>query len=704
MLTDALKQTIQSAYSAWLESKGLKARYGQRLMIAEVARTLGSRDPAEPAPVCVVEAGTGTGKTVAYALSAIPIAQALEKKLVISTATVALQEQIVQKDLPDLIRHSGLSFDFSLAKGRGRYLCLSKLDDILQNGEASTNTMALYPDEVSQTPDSQVIEVYQDMLSALSAGDWDGDRDAWSTELDVPVWTRVTTDHAQCTGRRCSNISQCCFYKGRERLTTTDVIVTNHDLVLADLALGGGAILPDPEDCIYIFDEGHHLPDKAINHFAQFSRVRSTEKWLDQALKVLASAAPQLAEGAGINRHLHPLPAELTTTKQHLGMLYNNLEQWVSVEPDRRNSIPHHRFSRGLVPDSLREQATELASLYRIIVNQLDGACTILEEAMEEGDHAIPRAVAESWVSPLSMIRGRAEANLSLWQDYSQAAVEEDPPRARWIAVVEGVGGNIDFEVSTSPILAAKTLTNYLWNRCYAAVVTSATLTALGGFDRFAMRAGTPESTRYAVVPSPFNYFEAGELIVPAMDCDPSDAESHTSALIDLLPELLHPDEGSLVLFASRKQMEQVYEGIDAVWQQRILQQNTFPKHELLRLHKKALDDGAGSVIFGLASFAEGVDLPGNYCSHVVIAKIPFAVPDQPVESALAEWIETRGGNPFMDITVPDAALKLVQASGRLLRTETDRGRITLLDRRIVSRRYGQAMLDSLPPFRRSVA
>jgi ATP-dependent DNA helicase DinG len=120
-------------------------------------------------------------------------------------------------------------------------------------------------------------------------------------------------------------------------------------------------------------------------------------------------------------------------------------------------------------------------------------------------------------------------------------------------------------------------------------------------------------------------------------------------------------------------------------------------------MHKKAIDDGSGSVIFGLASFAEGVDLPGVYCNHVIIAKIPFAVPDQPVESALAEWIESRGGNPFMDITVPDAALKLVQASGRLLRTESDRGKITLLDRRVVSRRYGQAMLDSLPPFKRSI-
>ena len=250
--------------------------------------------------------------------------------------------------------------------------------------------------------------------------------------------------------------------------------------------------------------------------------------------------------------------------------------------------------------------------------------------------------------------------------------------------------------------MAANTLNHYLWSRCFGAVVTSATLTALGSFDRFMMLAGTTADKQYAVVPSPFDFTKAGELVVPAMSCDPSDAKAHTQALIDLLPEILSSSEGSLVLFASRRQMEEVFTGLVSQWQQRIIMQGSYPKHEIMRLHRQAIDAGQGSVIFGLASFAEGVDLPGAYCTHVVIAKIPFAVPDQPVESALAEWVESRGGNPFMEITVPDAAIKLVQASGRLLRTETDKGRVTLLDRRVVSRRYGKAMLDSLPPFRRN--
>jgi ATP-dependent DNA helicase DinG len=170
------------------------------------------------------------------------------------------------------------------------------------------------------------------------------------------------------------------------------------------------------------------------------------------------------------------------------------------------------------------------------------------------------------------------------------------------------------------------------------------------------------------------------------------------------LPRLLDAREGSLVLFSSRRQMLEVFQGIDGGLRELVLMQGDYSKQEILRRHREAIDAGGGSVIFGLASFAEGVDLPGDYCRHVVIAKIPFAVPDSPLEAALAEWVEAQGRNAFMEISVPDAALRLVQASGRLLRTEQDSGRVTLMDRRILTRRYGRAILDSLPPYRRELA
>ncbi|HBT59023.1 MAG TPA: ATP-dependent DNA helicase DinG, partial [Pseudomonas sp.] len=169
------------------------------------------------------------------------------------------------------------------------------------------------------------------------------------------------------------------------------------------------------------------------------------------------------------------------------------------------------------------------------------------------------------------------------------------------------------------------------------------------------------------------------------------------------LPEILADERGSLVLFSSRKQMLEVFAGVPAEFRQRVLVQGDLSKQELIRQHRKQVDDGKQSVIFGLASFAEGVDLPGKYCEHVVIAKIPFAVPDDPVEAALAEWIEKNGGNPFMEIAVPDASLRLIQACGRLLRTESDSGTVTVLDRRLVTQRYGKAILNALPPFRREI-
>ena len=274
---------------------------------------------------------------------------------------------------------------------------------------------------------------------------------------------------------------------------------------------------------------------------------------------------------------------------------------------------------------------------------------------------------------------------------------------ARWLTLAES-GSLFDIEVNASPILAAEMLRRNLWNVAYGVLVTSATLTALGTFDRFRMRAGLPKAAVTAVVPSPFHHADAGVLRVPDLKADPRDATAHTAAIIRELPALVEGSRGTLVLFSSRKQMQDVFDGLERDWRKQVFIQGNLSKQETLNKHKARVDGGDSSVLFGLASFAEGVDLPGAYCEHVVIAKIPFSVPDDPVEAALAEWIEARGGNPFMEISVPDASLKLVQACGRLLRTEQDRGTITLLDRRLVTQRYGKAILNALPPFRREIS
>lgn len=708
MLTPELKKTIQTAYTEFLNNKELKARYGQKLMIAEIAKTLGNihlddenvRD--NEGHICVVEAGTGTGKTVAYLLATLPIAKALGKKVIVSTATVALQEQIVNKDIPEVLRHSGLHFKVSLAKGRGRYLCLSKLDALLNNVDMASNpTQALYEDELPQMGE-QSVQIYQSMMDAMAANKWNGDRDEWKDGVQDEDWQRVTTDHRQCTGRRCANVSACSFMKARDNLGSVDCIVTNHDLVLADLALGGGAILPAPEDAIYVFDEGHHLPDKALNHFAQHSRLISTSKWLEQSQKPVANLLAQVSGAGNVDRFGEQLPAAMLDAKQELDKVIP-MFQSLADTIDPNDHTPRHRFEGGLIHPEMQMACVDIKRSFDRLAELLGKMANEINESMEDAHCPVPKVDLENAFPTVGIWQSRAEANKDLWASYASPDPEGSVPKARWFTLVEQ-GGNLDFEVCSSPILASRTLEYGLWNQCCGAVVTSATLTALGHFGRFQMRAGTPQDSQYHVVPSPFDFTKAGVLRVPSQASDASNASAHTLSIVDSLPEILDINEGSLVLFSSRRQMLDVYDALPGDWQDIILVQGDRSKQALIDEHKQRIDSGEGSVIFGLASFAEGVDLPGDYCRHVVIAKIPFSVPDDPVEASLAEWIETRGGNPFMEISVPDAAIKLVQACGRLLRTESDTGTITLLDRRVVTRRYGTAILNSLPPFSRDLS
>ena len=714
MLSNELKTQIQGAYSRFLEAKELKPRYGQRLMIAEVAKVLGGIEvdeegqrSGEPA-VVAVEAGTGTGKTVAYALAAIPAAKAAGKRLVIATATVALQEQIVNKDLPDILRNSGLNFSFTLAKGRGRYMCLSKLDLLLQEGQAQSSTAQMFAEEGFRIDvDENGLKLLTQMMERLAANRWDGDRDSWSEAIEDADWARVTTDHSQCTNRHCPNFQQCAFYKAREGMTKVDVIVTNHDMVLADLALGGGAILPDPRDTLYVFDEGHHLPDKAIGHFAHFTRLRATADWLGQVEKNLTKLLAQHPLPGELGRLIGAVPElarELRTQQQFMFTACEELADFRNGEDMEGRERPRHRFVGGVVPEHLIELAIELKKGFARLNDLFTRLAEMLKEAMDgEAGVGLGSQQAEEWYPLFGSLLTRAQGNWELWCAFTAEDPQDRPPMARWLSLADS-GAQFDIEVNASPILAADTLRRNLWNVAYGALLTSATLTALGSFDRLRMRAGLPKSVVTAVVPSPFLHVDAGVLRVPDLQADPRDALAHTAAIVRELPAIIGAARGALVLFASRKQMQGVFDGLEREWRRRVLIQGNLSKQETLNKHRSRVDEGEPSVLFGLASFSEGVDLPGAYCEHVVIAKIPFAVPDDPVEAALSEWIEARGGNPFMEISVPDASLRLIQACGRLLRTEEDRGIITLLDRRLVTQRYGKAILNALPPFRREIA
>jgi ATP-dependent DNA helicase DinG len=274
---------------------------------------------------------------------------------------------------------------------------------------------------------------------------------------------------------------------------------------------------------------------------------------------------------------------------------------------------------------------------------------------------------------------------------------------ACWLKLDDTTGGNVDISVNASPIQAAEILKDRFWGSCYGAVVTSATLRSLGNFSTLQRETGVPDSAHFLSVAGAFDYTKSAILRVPSDAIEGNAVEEHTRYIIDNLASMVEDKAGTLVLFSSKRQMEQVFDELPNDLARLILIQGQYSNREMVRLHKERIDQGKTSVLLGLASFAEGVDLPGDYCRHVVIAKLPFAVPNEPLQEALAEWIESQGGNSFFDISLPLASLRLIQASGRLLRTETDTGTVSILDKRLVTKRYGKQLLDALPPFHREV-
>ena len=680
-LTEALKGEIQRAYRAWLDAKGFRPRRGQREMVAAVARTLTGAPPR----LLAVEAGTGTGKTAGYCLPAIPLAQALGKRVVISTATVALQEQVVLRDLPDLERHSGLKFTYALAKGRGRYLCLKRLDERLRQHDQGE--IPLF--ESAASVDAQ--GTYQVMLDAFATRRWDGELDSWTEGVDDTVWRTLTTDHRGCANNRCSFFKQCPFFKARASLEGIDLIVANHDLVLADLSLGGGAVLPEPEECIYVFDEAHHLPEKTQQHFAASARVLAACTWAEGLATVLGSMAQRFGRPDALVDLATRVAEFGDQSQQALRTLYASADQLPFQARDEQ--LETHRFPMGKVPDAFEQLARDAAEPVRGLRDLLERTHSLLQDVLAGEVQWQGGFEAEDWLPVVGQHLSRASSILAVLIQYGVPA-EGDGMYARWVNRHES-----DLELVSAPIEPGRLLAEHLWSRCYAGICTSATLTALGRFTRFFERVGLHDIPALQIQ-SPFDYPNIATFSVPRMQADPRDFQAHSDEVAKLLPLLLANERSGLVLFTSWRQLREVVRQSPDTLVARLQIQGDGSKQALLAAHRAAVDAGEQSYIIGLASFAEGVDLPDDYCRHVVIVKLPFAVPDDPIDQAMAEWAEAQGRNAFFDIAVPDAALKLVQACGRLIRHEGDHGRITLLDRRIVSKRYGRALLDSLPAFR----
>ena len=706
MLTDKLKQVIRQSYKAIGENlSNFNPRKQQTFLIAEIAKTLAG-EYSKDRKIITIEAGTGTGKSLAYSLGAIPLAIARDKKVCISTATVALQEQLVDKDLPFLKKHAGLKFDFTLAKGRQRYVCRQKLTQAV----ATDSPQAGFT--FAEKPQASDIRTLNAMHKALNDGSWLGDIDSWKSPIPHHIWSQVQSDKHSCL-KSLADHQHCPFHKARETMDQAHVLVVNHSLLLADLELGGGRILSAPDETFYIIDEAHHLPKITRDHSSASITLRGAIDWLtklretgDKMAKLIKSQraiSPALKLSDDCQDLLIEMQKVLTFVENNANVYFlENQAERNNNDTFKKSDEQIYRFDNGIIPKSLKNWAEDCNELSKKSLSHLNKLYSALIESVKDGDCKM--YLAEPVLSEAGFMLQRLENLQALWFMYAKTDSEKVAPMARWLQKQSATKGNArqDYLLCASPIEVGFTLEDKLWSQCEGAVLCSATLLALNSFDHFRFQAGLKnnDGSQYQLASSPFDYQNNAQLIIAQMTNEPS-VTQFTDELIEKLPKYLEQGNASLVLFSSYWQMEKVAQALREKHNLEISVQGEHSRQYIIEQHKKRCDNNKESIIFGTQSFSEGLDLPGNYLNNLIITKLPFSVPTSPVEQAQAEYVSAKGGNPFMTLSVPDTSKKLVQACGRLLRNELDEGVITLMDKRVVTKRYGKQLLDSLPPFER---
>jgi ATP-dependent DNA helicase DinG len=696
MLTDALKNHIRDAYARIKDGlPGFRARPAQLRMIAEVAKAL-----AQPAGAAVIEAPTGTGKSMAYLIAGVEVAKAQKKKLLIATATVALQEQLVERDIPLYLRLNGGEAKVALAKGRGRYLCprnlrmaAGSLGESDQMGLGFDADLALW----SKPPAERDKQVMRKLTDAFDRNEWNGDMDAAPETPGDMLRAMITTSAGGCTGRRCGQFMICPFFAARRAVADADIIVANQDLVLSDLTLSngeeswGGVFLPKPEETVYVFDEAHHMPGKTIDRGASDVPLGFAVRQISR-LGRQVHAAYSLTDKEVIGK----LTLDVGDEKlQELSDGLEGLEKEIrqSWLPDPAETEPMYRGSLGQLPENWIHHA----SMLYVATAEIQRWLTAVRRTVTEMSEGGPTQEAVS--RELGMALERIDRQVRTWRAWSSDDPEHAPPLARWVTL----SPDQQLVCHASAVSAGALLRNILWDNASAAVMTSATLSAGGNFRGFADAVGLPDEAVTISLPSPFDLSAQARLEVPAFSALPDAREQHAQEVTDWLAEHLDWDAGNLVLFTSRAKLERVLQRLPIEKVRKVRAQGSLGKTQLIAEHTAAIEAGKGSTLFGLASFGEGLDLPGKLCETVVITQLPFAVPTDPVGATYAEWLESRGRNPFLEVAVPEATRLLTQYCGRLIRSETDRGRIVLLDRRVVTRQYGTQMLKALPPFQRVI-
>ncbi|MEE8043890.1 MAG: helicase C-terminal domain-containing protein [Thermodesulfobacteriota bacterium] len=658
--------------------------------------------------ISLIEAGTGTGKTLSYLIPAVNWALKNEERVVISTNTINLQEQLIDKDIPLLYSAFEDDFSYSLVKGMRNYLCLLRAETI-QEG-------------LFEMVDDDEVDSINSILDWAKVTD-DGSLSDLNFTPPDSVWDKVSAESDSCLRARCPHYSRCFFYKSRREIAASQLLVVNHHLLFSDLAIKGASESSDagilPPFKRVILDEAHHLNDTATSHFG----MRATKFGIIRVLRRLkrkskggqgkgliyftASLATKLVKmyRKGIINDLLRKVEDLLSTKvdtveQYVGDSFDALYTFclpIVQEKDGGKEEINLRITEDITEREGWGKIDKKFSLLRIRLKELH------EEIKAITDILIDYEV-ESDIAKLIVEFKGVENKLDYYSDVISTFLStEEDGYVRWVEGRMGRGGILS-GLGLSPLDISSTLKERLYSKCDTVVMTSATMAVDKSFGFLKSGLGLEDEQRVQelILPSPFNYEEQLLLTIPDDIPEPGNV-GYSDAISDLITKAVKASNGNaLILFTSYTLLETVYKNIygeledDGIL---TLKQGAFPRGKLL--DKFRIEDN--SVLFATDSFWEGVDVPGDALKLVVITRLPFRVPTEPIIEARVEYMENQGLNSFTDYSVPVAVLKFKQGFGRLIRTKTDKGAVLVLDKRLISKFYGKFFLNSLPDCTRLV-